>query len=194
MRGPNKSDVTFGVVLYLGDPDDGAEALPSNQVLEQYDTLKDRLAIEDGLYGAITLVRDDEALLPKTPDPIVKLLTDLVRTLPYIIDGELETTLLSETQHGFLIEPTSDKLQLSFFRGYDAFDPEEFLVEAVSMTLDDFGSQLLAACDDVVGVLKKHAPEAYQTDDYGRDLIEMLGVGRDAFKSYRLEVERGLRH
>ena len=42
------------------------------------------------------------------------------------------------------------------------------------------------------GIIQAVQPELLD-DDYSQSLVEFLGMGRDALKTYRLEVERGLR-
>jgi len=194
MRGPRTSGVELDAVLYLDDPDDGAEAIPIQRAVDDFESLKGKLPFEDGLYGALTLNREGEEILQRTPDPIIKLVTALMRSLPYVIEGEIESALLSETEHGFLMEPANDKVQLSFFAGHDAFDPDEYLVEAVPMFMLEYGDALIRICEHVVELYKRWDPERFDSDEFAGDLKEILEVGQDAFKSYRLETERGLRH
>ena len=194
MKAPKTSEVDLDFVLYLGDPDEGAQHIPSAQALETFDDCREQLAFDDAVYGALSLKRDGAEIDQLRPDPIIKLLTTLVRTLSYVIEGEPETALLTESEHGFLFEPSNDKVMISVFRGYDAYDPEEYLVESVSMTMDDFGGQLVGMAERLVEILKKFDAERFKSDELGKDLLEFLEVSRDALRAYRLEIERGLRH
>lgn len=189
----NKDEVQLDFVLYLGDPDEGAEKIASAKALEEFATYGDKLAFRDHVYGALTITRGGETILRAVPDPIIKLMTTLMRTLPYVIDGEPENALLNESEHGFLIEPNGDKVNLSFFAGSDAFEPDEFLLESESMPMDAFGGQLVDMGERLMALLEKFDPENYKSEYLGRDLHEFLEVGRDAIKAYRLEREHGLR-
>ncbi|MBI2373260.1 MAG: hypothetical protein HYV07_04610 [Deltaproteobacteria bacterium] len=190
--GTKKSNPSLDFIVYAGDPDSASsEKLSSRDVIDQFDRVKDRLSLDD-LYGAILLEKAGKRLIEPLAEPLVGLLTKCVRCLPYVLEGEPETVLLSESEHGFLFEPANDDLQISFFRGNDAFDPDEYLVEKASLPLMDFGEQLVGMCDRMVELIKKHDAKRLETDDLAKGLVEMLETGRAAFKRSRLEKERGL--
>ena len=126
-------------------------------------------------------------------DLAIRLLTNLVRILPYVIEGEPETVLLSESQYGFLIEPNGDSVFLSFFSGHDAFDPDDYLAEAETVGTLELGNQLLVMAKHVLDLVKSDDPDAFESDEYVQDLVKLVEMGNEAVKSYRLEKERGLR-
>ncbi len=178
-------------VVYLGDPDEGAEAVTSKALLTGIEKHKAKLELP-GAYGAIILTEKGKEKVERKPDPIVALVTKLVRTIPYLIDGEAETILLSESETGFLLEPSGDDVLVSCFLG-DAYEPEEFLLEPVTVTLQALGEQILSMGERLRDVLKKVSPESFENDGDGKSLEEFIDMSRTSFKTFKLEVERGLR-
>lgn len=177
-------------VIYLGDPDEGAEAVDSRAALDGAETHADKLPFPD-VYGALTVKRDGAEIVERKPDPIFSLITNLVRAVPYVIDGESERSLLTESEHGLSVEPSGDDVFVSFFAG-DPYEPDDFLLEQTPMPLADFAEQTLSMGERLRDLIKKVSPSSFE-DDYMKSLIEFLDVGRDAFKTFKLEVERGLR-
>src|SRR5438128_2022980 len=135
-RAKGSSGLNLDFVLYAGDPEQQAKEITSQEAVKDFDKLKDTLRFDKGVYGAITVDRGGTELAERKPDLIVTLVTKFVRALPYVIDGEPESALLSESDHGFLFERTNDDVLVSFFRGDDAFAPDEYLIEQASMSLD----------------------------------------------------------
>lgn len=186
------SKLVLDFVLYLGDPDEGAEAVRSAKAVEVAQDHKEALTFPE-VYGAIVFVDEKgEELCPRRPDPIFQLVTNMVKAVPYIIEGEAETTLLSESEHGLIFEPSGDDVHVSYFAG-DAYEPDEYLVNPTSMTMSDFGEQILSMGERLKAIIEKVDPDVFDRDDYSKSLIEFLEVGREAHKTFQLEVERGLR-
>jgi hypothetical protein len=178
-------------VVYLGDPDEGAEAIASKALLAGTEKHKSELEFP-GAYGAITFSEKGKEKLDRKPDPILPLITKFVRTVPYLIDGEAETILLSESETGFLLEPSKDDVIVSCFVG-DSVEPEEFLLEPTTVSLQALGEQILSMAERLRDVLKKVSPELFDGDGDGKSLEEFIDTSRTSFKTFKLEVQRGLR-
>jgi hypothetical protein len=178
-------------VVYLGDPDEGAEAVESKALLAGAEKHKAKLDFP-GAYGAITISEKGKEKLERKPDPILPLITKFVRTVPYLIDGETETILLTESETGFLLEPAKDDVLISCFVG-DSVEPEEFLLEPVTVPLQALGEQILSMAERMRDVLKKVSPELFEGDGDGKSLEEFIDMSRTSFKTFKLEVQRGLR-
>jgi len=190
---PTKKAFGLDFSLYLGDPDDDAEQVASAIVLSEFDSYKDRLPFDDGIYGCLTLEVAGVAVLEPIPDPIAKILISLVRVLPYVLEGEPETALMQESEHGFLLEPNGENVLFSVFSGSDAYEPDDYLVEAKSLPLLDFGEQLIKMGQRLVDIFKKYDGEARDSEAL-EDLEQVLDVARDSVKSARLKDEHGIRH
>lgn len=192
-RPPAKSSATsLDFVVYAGDPDVGSEAIDSARVIREFDRLRDHLKFDEAVYGSVTITKNGKELVDKRPDLILGLVTKFVRALPYIIDGEPETALLAESDHGFLFERSNDDVLLSFFAGNDAFAPDEYLLEQSPIPVDAFATQVIGMGDRMIELLKKWDAKLALTDDYGKSLAEMLEAGKAAYKSFRVEREKGV--
>lgn len=178
-------------VVYLGDPDEGAASMTSTQLLAEADQHKDELSFPD-VYGAITLTEGDDALLPLHPDPIFGLVTHFVRAVNSMIDGDPESLRLAESEHGFSIEPNGDDVMLSMFAG-DPYEPDEFYLEDKAMPFVEFGEQVLQMGQRLFDIQKKVDPEGLAEDDYLEGLKSFLELSGDAFKTFKLEKQHGLR-
>lgn len=185
------SGLQLDFVVYLGDPDEGAEALKSADLLANAEAHKSEVSFPDA-YGALTVRRGDEDLLTPLPDPIFGLITNVVRAVPYVLDGESETLQWSETEHGASFEPSGDDVLVSFFMG-DQYEPDEYLLQEAEMTLAEFGTQVVAMGERLEGIIKKIDPTGLEEDDYLKGISEFLEVARDAAKNYRLQKQHGLR-
>ncbi len=184
--------VVLDFVLYLGDPDEGANALRSGAAIDAVGEHADKLKFPD-VYGAIVFFDEQgNETCARKPDPIFQIVTNMVKAVPYVIEGEAETTLLSESENGLIFEPSGDDVHVSYFAG-DAYEPDEFLQEPTSMSIADFGEQVLSMGERLEAIMKKIDPEIFERDDYTKSLQEFLEVGREAHKTFQLEVERGLR-
>lgn len=184
------SGLELDFIVYLGDPDEGAEALTSTATLNDAEQHKDHLQFPD-VYGAVTVTKGGKALVDPKPDPIFSMVTNLVKAIPYVIDGEPETVLLSESEFGFSFEPSGDDVLVSVFAG-DQYEPDEFLLQESAMPLEKYGEQVLKMGEQLRDIIKKVTPDAFE-DDYMKGLVELLDVGKDAFKNFKLQKEHGLR-
>lgn len=180
-------------VIFAGDPEDGAEAITSQRAVATIDALKAKLDLEHGGYGAVTLVRDGKELIERRADPILTLITKIMRTVSYVIDGEPETVLLSESDHGFLFERVNEDVMVTFFRGSDPFEPDEVLLDHHQMGLEDWANQIIEMGERLLTMLKRAVPEGYDREDLGQGLIEFLEMAKENAKSYRLERDRNRR-
>lgn len=179
-------------VVYLGDPEDGATALPSAKVIEKIDEHKGKLNFSEGVYGAITFDKNGKQIGEKKPDPAMSLITSFVRAIPFVIEGEPETALLSESEFGFMFEPSGDDILLSFYQG-DAYEPDEYLVERETIPTEAFAEQVIGMGDRLVNIIKKVDPALLESDDYAKTLLEFLDMAKSKFRTFRLERERGVR-
>ena len=175
-------------VLYLGDPDEGAEAVDSRALVQDLDRLTDRIDAE-GPYGALTASVDGKPALAPRPDPVLPLVTHMLKAVPYVFDGEQENVLLSESEHGLTLVGGPDEVLVAFFAG-DAFEPDEYLLAETGMPLKDFGEQVVGMGERLKTVIQRAAPGLLEADD---SFLEFFEIASEAVKKYKLEVERGVR-
>ncbi|NJK90096.1 MAG: hypothetical protein HC923_12390, partial [Myxococcales bacterium] len=89
-------------------------------------------------------------------------------------------------------ERTVADVQLSFFSG-DAYEPDEFLLEPTPVALKHYGAQVLALGERLRDLMNACDPGIFDRDDYANGLREFLEEGQKHFKTFQLQVERGLR-
>ena len=175
-------------VMYLGDPDEGAEAVDSRALVQDLERFKEQID-RDGPYGALVASIDGKPALSPRPDPALSLITHLLKAVPYVLEGEQESFLLSESEHGITMAGGADDVVVSFFAG-DMFEPDEYLLPQTSMSLAAFGDQVVGMGKRMQSIVETAAPELLEADS---SLLEFLDVANDAVKKYKLEVDRGLR-
>ena len=175
-------------VVYLGDPDEGAEAVESRAAVKDLEGLKDQIDPE-GPYGALVARVDGKAAFTPRPDPLMPLVTHMLKTLPYVLDGEQENILWSESPHGATMVGSGDEVLVAFFAG-DAFEPDEYLLAQTPMPMMDFGAQLVGMGERLKTLFQTAAPEVLEADD---SFDEFFEAAQEAFKKFKLEVEHGLR-
>ncbi|MEM7674951.1 MAG: hypothetical protein AAF449_03005, partial [Myxococcota bacterium] len=140
--------------------------------------------------GALAAKVDGKSALAARPDPILPLITHLLKAVPYVLDGEAESILLSESEHGITLEGGADDVIVAFFAG-DPFEPDEYLLAETPMPLKDFGDQLVGMGERLRMILQAAAPELLEADD---SFNEFFDAASEAVKKYRLEVEHGIRN
>ena len=183
------SGLHLDFLVYLGDPDEGAESCPSADLLKRDAPIE---GVEwPGAYGAVVVDKGEKRLLEPRADPIFKLVSHLVRSIYYLLEGESETVEMSESEHGFLLEPSGDDIRISFFAG-SAYDPDEYILEEATMPLLEYGKQVLDMGDRLRDIMKKDNPEIFE-DEFAKSLPEFLDMSGKAYKTYKLEKDRGLR-
>ena len=177
-------------VAYQGDPEEGAVAVRSGDLLKK-DANRDGIEWPGG-YGAVIVARDGKELMAREPDPIFKLVSHMVRAVNSLLEGESETVEFTESEHGFLFEPSGDDVMVSFFSG-NAFEPEEYILTEEQLSLESFAEQVLAMGKRLRDLVKVTDPDLFDRDEYSHSLIDFLEMSGNAFKTYRLEKDRGLR-
>jgi hypothetical protein len=186
------SNLKLDFVVYLGDPEENAKAVPSSQAVQKADEYKQQLNFNEGVYCAIVVEKNKKELGERMPDPGIQLLTTFLRAIPFLIDGEPENALLSESEYGFSFEPSGDDILLSCFKG-DAYEPDEYLIEREPIPLEAFAEQTIAMGERLVSLIKKLEPDHLTNDDYAKTMLEFLDMAKSRFRTFRLERERGIR-
>lgn len=184
------SSLKVDFVVYLGDPDE-EKTIPSAEAIQKADEHKGALSFSEGVYGAIVVTKAGKRIGELQPDPVIQLVTGFVRAVPFVLDGEPETSMLVESETGYMFEPSGDDILFSNFRG-DAYEPDEYMIERETQPLDAFAEQSIAMGDRVVQLIKKIDP-GHLEHDYSKTLTEFLDMAKSKFRTFRLERERGVR-
>lgn len=154
------------------------------------DALKGKLSILDA-YGAIEVKGIAEPLV--TPmDRVFLLLSRLAQVLPYVLDGEPETVLWTESEHSMLLQPTGKDMALSLIAG-DMYEPDEVLIAEQIFSRDDFAEAVLTMAKGLSQLSKAVDGQRFEDDGGARGFTDFIKMAEDALKTYRLEKQRGLR-
>lgn len=184
------SSLQIDFVAYRGDPDDGAEAVPSRKLLERGADLTG--IVWPDAYGAVAVSKGGRELMARHPDPIFKLVSHMVRAVNSLFDGESETVEFTESLHGFLFEPSGEDVMISFFSG-SVDEPDEYLIQEEHLSLEAFAKQVLEMGERLRDLVKATDPTLFERDEYSQSLIEFLQMSTDTYKTFKREKERGLR-
>jgi hypothetical protein len=187
------SNVKLDLVIYLGDPDANAPTMPISQAAAKADELKSKLSFSEGVYGAIEIKKNNKVLGELKPDPAIGLITQFIKAIPFLIDGEPEQASLSESDFRFALEPQGDDVLISFFEGDFAEEPEDFLIEPELFPLEGLANQVIVAAEGLLSLIKSLEPELLQNDDYILSLIDVLDAAKKSFRDHKLRNERGVR-
>ncbi|MEO1234015.1 MAG: hypothetical protein AAFZ18_34485, partial [Myxococcota bacterium] len=167
----------------------GVEAVPSRALLGG----SDMSGIDwPGAYGAVVVTKKGKELAARQPDPIFNVITHMVRAVHSLIDGEPETIGYSETEHGFLFEPSGEDVMVSFFAG-DPYEPDEYLITEEQIALEAWAEQVMGMGKRLRDIVKKVDPDLFERDEYSQSLMEFLELSGESFTSFKREKERGLR-
>lgn len=171
------------LVLLLGEAE---EAVPVADVLADLDHYKAQIDLDYG-YGALKV---GDFLSPG--DRMVQFVSKLARAVSYVIEGEPETVLWSESEHGVTIEAGEDEAVLSFFAG-DPYEPDQLLLPETTVALASICDDFLKMGEQLCALARAADPGAVEESDLLGGLVGFVELGRDALKTYKLEKQRGLR-
>lgn len=176
------------LVLYPGEPEAVAPVFSGT-------ALTDGMAAPDEfseVQGAVVVLKGEDRVLSPLPDPALGLLTAFLKAVPYVLDGESENVLFTESEHGFLFEPSGDDVLVSAFAG-DVYEPDTFLLEPVALKAEAFADDVIGMAGRLRDIVKNKRPDYFEQDEYQRSFLEFLDLAEKSLKTYRLERSHGLR-
>jgi hypothetical protein len=152
---------------------------------------KHRGAISDisALEGRITVVLDGKDLCGDYSDPIVRLIDQWLRKLPWIIGGDTETVALRNSEHCFAFVPASESVELSYFQGSET-EIEEYVLDPVTIRLDTFVSETIRLGDRLVEIIKRFDAGLLDRHEDCKDLQTSLSEAKRAWREHQLHQRR----
>ena len=154
-------------------------------------TGKHRLTLVDtgALEGAVVIRVDDEEVCGDYADPIVRLIDQWIRKLPWIIGGDTETVALRNSEHCFAFIPEGESVEVSYFQGSEA-EIEEYVLEPINVRKDIFVTESIAAGERLLEIFRQADPELLESNEDVRDLNTTVTEARRVWKEHLLRQRR----
>jgi len=177
-----KFELDFRVVLD-GELIDVA-TLPSN-----LDGCRDKLTDVSALLGAICVRLDGEEYGVEQRDPIVRLVDQWVRKIPWVLSGDTETVAYRNSEHCYAFVPAGESVEFSFFAGSEN-EVEDYVLEPTTVRLDLFANQSIRLAERLVELIRKVDAGLLESAEDCRELVSSLEEGRRAWREHQLHNRR----
>ena len=138
-------------------------------------TLSGRIAVE---INGKTHAADYE-------EPVVRLVGQWVRKLPWIISGDAETIPFRDSEQCFGFMPAGHGVEFSQFYGTE-LEVDEYVIEPVTIRLDKLVGESLLMAEGLLELIAKIDAGLLRSDEYCSDLKSDLEEARQAWRDYEL--------
>ena len=152
-------------------------------------TYKNQMGDVGVLEGAVVMKIDGKTVCGDHYDPIVRLASQWVGKIPWILAGDTETVALRHSEHCFAFVPAGESVEISFFVGSES-EVEEYIVEPTTVRLDAFATETLKMAERVVEMVRAAEPSLLNGHEDVRDLLASLDEGRKAWRDHQLHNRR----
>ena len=164
-------------------------SVPAADVLTKLDSIRPQLSDISATLGRIRILVDGDDVCGEYADPLVRLVDQWLRKLPWIIGGDTETVALRNSENCFAFVPASESVEFSYFLGSET-EIEEYVVEPTTVRLDLFVAESLRLGDSLEATLRG-LNEAWVTDNEDcRDLATSLSEAKRVWREYQLHQRR----
>jgi hypothetical protein len=171
------------------DLDTADTSVDSATFLKKIDSYRDQLSEITDLEGRVIVRIDGKDVCGEYSDPIVRLVDQWLRKLPWIIGGDTETLALRNSEHCFAFVPAAESVEVSYFLGSE-MEIEEYIVDPVTIRLDGFVTESLAMGDRLIGILKAGDAKLLDSSEDCKDLQTSLNEAKRSWREYQLHQRR----
>ncbi len=169
--------------------DAAGEAVPAAHLLANLDSLRAELQDISTAQGRVRILVDGDDLCGEYADPLVRLVDQWLRKLPWIIGGDTETVALRNSEHCFAFVPASESVEFSYFLGSET-EIEDYIVEPTTVRLDAFVTEAVAMGEALMGVIRALDPGLVEANEDCRDLNTSLTEAKRVWREYQLHQRR----
>lgn len=169
--------------------DAGDESVDSASFLKEIDSHRSELSDVSAIEGRIVIRFDGKDACGEYSDPIVRLIDQWLRKLPWIIGGDTETVALRNSESCFAFVPAGESVELSYFNGSET-EIEDYIFEPTTVRLEGFVNQSIAAGDRLVETIKAIDASLLQGSEDIKDLQTSLGEAKRAWREHQLHNRR----
>ena len=141
------------------------------------------------LEGRLIVRLDGADVCGEYSDPIVRLIDQWLRKLPWIIGGDTETVALRNSERCFAFVPAGESVEFSYFQGSET-EVEEYVVEPSTMRLEVFVNETIRVGDRLVEIIRALDAKLPDNNEDCRDLMTSLGEAKRAWRDYQLHARR----
>ncbi|HET6347049.1 MAG TPA: hypothetical protein VFH51_19085 [Myxococcota bacterium] len=169
---------------------DTADAsVDSATFLKKIDSYRGELSDINALEGRVVVRIDGKDVCGEYSDPIVRLVDQWLRKLPWIVGGDTETVALRNSEHCFAFVPAAESVEVSYFQGSE-MEVEDYIVEPVTLRLDAFVNESLGLGDKLVNIVKVGEPSLFDSSEDCKDLQTSLNEAKRSWREYQLHQRR----
>lgn len=156
--------------------------LNDNALLEDFDDIR-------YVEGRIQASFDDENIEVDYEEPILRLVNQWVRRVPWIIGGDTESIAFRNTEECYGFVPLGDTVELSLFEGSES-EVESYLIEPHTVRLADFVATSIEMGETMLKVVKAVDASLLESDEDCKELVSDLEEARRAWKEFEMHGRR----
>tara|TARA_B100001287_G_scaffold268493_1_gene264822 strand:- start:47 stop:583 length:537 start_codon:yes stop_codon:yes gene_type:complete len=156
--------------------------LNDNALLEDFDDIR-------YVEGRIQASFDDDKIEVDYEEPILRLVNQWVRRVPWIIGGDTESIAFRNTEECYGFVPLGDTVELSLFEGSES-EVESYLIEPHTVRLADFVATSIEMGETMLKVVKAVDASLLESDEDCKELVSDLEEARRAWKEFEMHGRR----
>ncbi|MBN1959495.1 MAG: hypothetical protein JW841_00995 [Deltaproteobacteria bacterium] len=176
--------VALDFIIHIDDV-----AVDADTLLADIEKYKGAFSQASDIKGAVITIFDGETYNSDYSDPLLRLSSQWISKLPWVLGGDTETVALRNSEHCYAFMPAGDSVELSFFAGSEN-EVEEYVIEPSTIRLDAFANESIKLCERILDVIKALNSSLLEDDEDCRELITSLNEGRDAWRDHQLHTRR----
>jgi hypothetical protein len=169
--------------------DAGNESVDSASFLKKIDSYRSEFSEIAAVEGRIVIRIDGKDVCGEYSDPILRLIDQWLRKLPWIIGGDTETVALRNSEACFAFVPAGESVELSYFQGSET-EIEDYIVEPTTVRLEGFVNESIAAGDRLVQVIHAMDAKLFESSEDCKDLMTSLSEAKRCWKEHQLHNRR----
>lgn len=161
----------------------------SASFLKEIDSHRSELSDVSTVEGRIVIRLNGNDVCGEYSDPIVRLLDQWLRKLPWIIGGDTETVALRNSEACFAFVPAGESVELSYFQGSES-EIEEYIVEPTTVRLEAFVTESIGAGDRLIQLVRAIDAGLLTSSEDCKDLQTSLAEAKRAWREHQLHNRR----
>lgn len=165
------------------------DVVDSAALAKGIETYRDALKEPGAISGFISVRVDGATLGEEYGEPLLRLVAEWVRKLPWILGGDTETVPFRNSEQCYGFMPAGDSVELSLFEGTET-EIEEYIIEPTTVWMNQFASETVNLAERLVELVRGVTPELLDTDEDCRDLVTSLEEASKAWRDHQLHQRR----